>query len=147
VKRNKHDYPNPRGSEAGAADNFNCKEYGDVGMTDRELLELAAKAAKAAGIKLGYKKRRGGFYHNDLDHECCGEPWLPLDCDGDSFELLVKLNLSIKYDTLSDGRIVQVAAPLHESFSDNWWNEWLDDDSKNATRRAIVRAAAEIGRR
>ncbi len=43
-------------------------------MNDREMLEYAAKAAKAAGIKLGYNEKTGGFYHNDPDHECCGEP-------------------------------------------------------------------------
>ena len=115
-------------------------------MNDREMLEYAAKAAGIDGVWQDWDGMdiRYGFsqsiYSKDEGY------WNPLDDDGDAFRLAVKLNLSVKYDTLSDGSIVQVAAPWHESFSDNWWNEWLDDDSKNATRRAITRAAAEIGR-
>ncbi len=115
-------------------------------MNDREMLEYAAKAA---GMNLGKWKFYEGLsakFVLMLDGEPTSNWWNPLNDDGDAFRLAVKLNLSIKYDTLSDGSIVQVAAPWHESFSDNWWNEWLDDDSKNATRLAITRAAAEIGR-
>lgn len=115
-------------------------------MTDREMLEYAAKAAGYEPedyVEIGIKKYLVVY---NPETGTGGNIFDPRGDDGDAFRLAVKLNLSVKYDTLSDGSIVQVAAPWHESFSDNWWNEWLGDDSKNATRLAITRAAAEIGR-
>jgi hypothetical protein len=76
-------------------------------MTDRELLELAAKAA-GNGFVIGY--------------------WNPLADDGDALRLAVKLNL---WEAVRDGY----------QHADSW-----DSDPYAATRRAIVRAAAEIGR-
>ena len=85
-------------------------------ITDRELLELAAKAA---GIK--YTIKDGVF----VDHGNKNEPpipWNPLDDDGDALRLAAKLFLHIRV------------------------NESHNGDPYAATRRAIVRAAAEIGR-
>jgi hypothetical protein len=76
-------------------------------MTDRESLELAAKAA-GNGFVIGY--------------------WNPLTDDGDALRLAVKLNL---WEAVRNGY-------QHADSSDS--------DPYAATRRAIVRAAAELGR-
>lgn len=107
-------------------------------MTDRELLEYAAKAA---GIELRAVEING-IKHYFIG----GRVWNPREDSGDAFNLLVKLRLSVQYDDLSAGGFVQVAAPWAAEFSDNAWNEWIGDDPYAATRRAIVRAAAEIGK-
>ena len=92
-------------------------------MTDRELLEFAAKAA-------GYKKR---FVHY--------LGWNPLIDDGDALRLAVKLGLGVSVP-LGYKRTDVVA------FSDSRINaiESHGSDPLATTRRAIVRAAAEIGR-
>jgi hypothetical protein len=112
-------------------------------MTDRELLELAAKAARyrldgmaeplCASVSKGAMlllNERGGH-----------SVWNPLTDDGDALRLAVKLRLELFYET---GDVVTVR---------QWWDgatraevdECLEDVAL-ATRRAIVRAAAEIGR-
>lgn len=91
-------------------------------MTDRELLELAAKAAGIEGLSFDRTRRDW--------------PWNPLDDDGDALRLAVKLFLHIH---IHDGCTEAQGdySPLTE--------EHYDDPSA-ATRRAIVRTAAEIGR-
>ena len=93
-------------------------------MTDRELLELAAKAA---GICLEDGHHWvGGFWTR----------WNPLTDDGDALRLAVKLGL-----------VVDCSRP---SAGEPWKQHaiWLDELMSNAelTRRAIVMAAAEIGK-
>jgi len=97
-------------------------------MTDKELLELAAKAA---GIEWPQKI-------SDFSRQYDGvRSWNPLTDDGDALRLAVKLSLSIwRYDTLSTSK---------PNFTD-WQCDERGDDPYAATRRAIVRAAAEIGR-
>jgi len=107
-------------------------------MTDRELLELAAKAAgylnwtpSTEGLQIETGSSRGatGFH------------WNPLVDDADALRLAVKLHFKI--DVVPWGTIATK------------WNESMyvddavrhNDDPYAATRRAIVRAAAEIGRR
>ena len=115
-------------------------------MSDRELLELAAKAG---GID--YKPDNKDWKHDDhcafwsYDDLCtCGARWNPLTDDGDAFRLAVKLGLVV--DTLN-GRVI-LAERLGKGHRDWTYgateDEVFDDDF--ATRRAIVRAAAEIGR-
>ena len=91
---------------------------------DRELLELAAKAAG-----------RG-------DHWWVGDThlkWNPLTDDGDALRLAVKLDLDIFYQSDEAGRFTSVERA-------GWAYEHHNGDPYTATRRAIVRAAAEIGR-
>jgi hypothetical protein len=111
-------------------------------MTDRELLELAAKACgwsvigwddRMVDVPLVRRGDGSRFY------------WIPLADDGDAFRLAVKLNLTTRYEAAADGAMVMVGAHWHDEFPDYWWNEWLEKDAASATRRAIVRAAAEIG--
>jgi hypothetical protein len=99
-------------------------------MTDRELLELAAKAA-------GY----------ELEPTTEGYPlyismfglWNPLEDDGDALRLAVKLNLRI----MLWGHDIPVQVYNNRTHGAD---EPTGDNPYAATRRAIVRAAAEIGK-
>jgi hypothetical protein len=115
--------------------------------TDRELLELAAKAAglssfEWAGFKMlrvetGSRKGDNGYY------------WRPLTDDGDALRLAVKLKLSIFPPEGDDGDFAVASVPdgVLDDFGETWFQENVKDgDELAATRRAIVRAAAEIGR-
>ena len=95
-------------------------------MTDRELLELAAKAA---GIYLTIEW---------LGHEKYKPDWNPLTDDGDALRLAVKLEIRIDW-----GAFDVVALEFN---TDAVAREAKSADPYAATRRAIVRAAAEIGR-
>jgi len=106
-------------------------------MTDKELLELAAKAA---GIDLSIACWTiDAFWFPESDD---GEhiAWNPLTDDGDALRLAVKLGLALVV-----GNIDGVIAVQSEQLPDVITAE-LTDDPYAATRRAIVRAAAEIGR-
>lgn len=94
-------------------------------MTDRELLELAAKAAGIEGSwheqNSAYASPTGWLMPN-------GHTWNPLTDDGDAFRLAVKC---LPFHTLQYSR---------EDY------DHCQQDPYAATRRAIVRAAAEIGK-
>lgn len=107
-------------------------------MTDRELLELAAKAA---GIELGdWSSKENGYirYHFITRHI-----WNPLIDDGDALRLAVKLNLIVGVY----GSYTNVYLTDASNKEITCWNSSCNNDPYAATRRAIVRAAAEIGRR
>ena len=105
---------------------------------DRELLELTAKAA-------GYEYAKfGGYIVID------GIPgnWNPLTDDGDALRLAVKLKIhhrqysnqvQIRGCWCRDGYIEASCKDIEE-------REPVGNDPYAATRRAIVRAAAEIGK-
>jgi hypothetical protein len=116
--------------------------------TDRELLEMAAKAA---GIKVPTKEDYPYAYidqhgiHRDIS--CGGDGsrmshWNPLTDDVDALRLAVKLRLNINFEEW-DGAEYACAVP---SKSHQGHDEVMGDDDGAATRRAIVRAAAEIGK-
>ena len=90
-------------------------------MTDRELLELAAKACGLEEAKMRIEFNQ----------------WNPLADDGDALRLAVKLNLVV----LSDPSGISTANGMHQRAK-----ELHGTDPLAATRRAITRAAAEIGR-
>jgi len=105
-------------------------------MTDRELLELAAKAA--GHTIANWVETYSGASPNLHDtHAPLRWTWNPLTDDGDSLRLAVRLNLDINvcphrtYAGVDGG--IQV---FENSYT----------DSNASTRRAIVRAAAEIGK-
>ena len=106
-------------------------------MTDKELLEFAAKAA---GIESG-----GGLFWCPAT----GNAWNPLADDGDALRLAVKLGLAVSIDSVE-----QETWAHHEQAFKGSSEKWKccptsnngDEDGYAATRRAIVRAAAEIGR-
>ena len=108
-------------------------------MTDRELLELAAKAAGKDIDPHRYDPDDGfAIRHMAIF-------WNPLNNDGDALRLAVKLNLGLVHgwEDLDEAALATI---------------WISHDGKcvaeevkandpyAATRRAIVRAAAEIGR-
>lgn len=92
-------------------------------MTDRELLEAAARAA---GYTLAWSSVEGIPPRKADDMET----WDPLTDDGDALRLAVRIpGIDLKWF---------IAAA---------WQSHDDDDARRAyVRLAIVRAAAEIGR-
>lgn len=97
---------------------------------DRELLELAAKAA---GIDATYHSPAFGMtYLVGSDDYPYTESWNPLTNDGDALRLAVKLGLTVDLDYADEYVRVFTVPPNGDPYA--------------ATRRAIVRAAAEIGR-
>jgi len=101
-------------------------------MTDRELLE---KAAKAAGIDAicwndgsePYSSGEGIIYGDN-------HIWNPLTYDGDALRLAVKLGIDVSFNDLA---LCVYAGESMEPFT-------RTPDPYAATRRAIVRAAAAI---
>jgi len=102
-------------------------------MTDRELLELAAKAA---GITLGsdspwftYSDKDGFEWWNE-DARSTTRKWNPLGDDGDALRLAVKLHM----------------------FDSRWWMDFRLEETRlnprrsdeEIVRRAIVRTAAAM---
>jgi hypothetical protein len=102
-------------------------------MTYRELLELAAKAAgyNMAKVLDGYPMYMEGY-----------GIWNPLTDDGDALRLAVKLGIDIEF-FLGDPSTVDAKRSLGAFIPRT---EFMKDDPYAATRRAIVRAAAEIGK-
>ena len=97
--------------------------------TDRELLELAARADgyREAGINKAYTD---GLLVN----------WNPLSDDGDALRLAVKIDIIIDID-LGE----HVTTVDYTTTEDYVLLEGHGADPCAATRRAIVRAAAAIG--
>lgn len=94
--------------------------------TDRELLELAAKAY--------------GLDHDGLDHPANGDGrlwdpknfcwWDPQFHDGDALRLAVKARVFL------DGE-------LRDRFAYLYWAELVNHSPEEATRRSIIRVVAE----
>lgn len=112
--------------------------------TERELLELAAKAAgiviecdadKAFVFPSHYS---GGF--SVLNDKGGSSLWNPLTDDGDALRLAVKLGIQAGYSAFSGEGVAVWSRGCYTV------REYGPDDPYAATRRAIVRAAAEIGK-
>ncbi|MBX6221388.1 hypothetical protein ISD48_26020 [Pseudomonas aeruginosa] len=106
-------------------------------MSDRELLELAAKAA-------GYQVDCGFadcplIFGTDAGPDGPRE-WNPLKDDGDAFRLACSLRLDMAF---LEGFEQIVVDDYHGS---SRAEEDYRPDMAAAARRAVVRAAAEIGR-
>ena len=107
----------------------------DGTMTDKELLELAAKAA---GMKSG--TWFDGW--NDEGRET-GDYWNPLTDDGDAIRLAVKVGMIV--GTYANYSTVDLLSPNERIETITEWHVG-NSDPYATTRRAIVRAAAEIGK-
>lgn len=117
------------------------RAFGNEGgfMTDKELLEIAAKAA---GLKI---QSDNAWQHYS---DACGYQWLnmngskversfnPLNDDGDALRLAVDLPIEICFEKSGVSVWYGVSKHCFESHNKN---------KHAATRRAIVRAAAAIG--
>lgn len=99
---------------------------------DRELLELAAKVA--------------GIDHDNPEGRPAGWKWNPLKDDGDALRLAVKLGLNIIQQHTFAGPDPVAAACGFGPEDFRLTSTDHEGDPLAATRRAIVRAAAEIGR-
>lgn len=132
-------------------------------MTDRELLELAAKAD---GMNLGRYAdgwswsndgpRGAGVYKIDPNQSPVGNPrfkflfWNPLTDDGDALRLAVKLGLTVCNEHESAGAVYCTRAETEEFPTVRSGNigdpPGITEADYASTRRAIVLAAAEIGK-
>ena len=104
-------------------------------MSDRELLTLAAKAA---GFRINH------WIYDDIDYSAAvletGAVWHPLADDGDALRLAVKLGLTV-------AQLMSSREVLVNDYDETVLvSEFHEADPEAATRRACVRAAAEIGR-
>lgn len=97
-------------------------------MTDREMLELAAKAAGIVGTWhrsgfVAYSGWSGGFFN-------------PLTDDGDALRLAVRLHMQVS--VTNESCLAETLPCLGVRVNDS--------DENSATRRAVVMAAAAVGR-
>lgn len=107
------------------------------GLSDRELLELAARAA---GIDLDWNVTpRTNVKHLQPVDAKTGGTWQPLHDDGDALRLAKSLRMTIAHEPSRGGW--SVGAVVKGEFK---WLVYEDDVLRLC--RAIVRAAAEIGR-
>ncbi len=98
-------------------------------MTDSDF-ELMKLAAKAAGLKVSEHLPSRSLWVDGP------RTWNPIEDDGDALRLAMKLRIRIA----GSGQRVVAFYGLREFWADE------EDEQFAATRRAIVRAAAEIGR-
>ncbi len=115
-------------------------------MTDKELLEAAARAA---GIEV-VRSRLSDPINKDMlviassrnPFQATG-PWNPLTDDGDALRLAVKLKIPLRFPDWAN-----IARTWGAKEDPDFYEEHADDhngDLAAASRRAIVRAAASIG--
>jgi hypothetical protein len=115
-------------------------------MSDRKLLELAAKAI---GAKRTREEESNGYFqvhHWHEGYEDDWEYWNPLTQDGDAFELAVKMKFTVGHDMdFPTGPIAWIRQT--GDFGGKYeWAERHEDNAQVATRRAIVTATANIGK-
>jgi hypothetical protein len=106
-------------------------------MTDRELLEAAAKAAGISGEYFGGTGAYASGIWRDFEHGC-RDCWNPLTDDGDALRLAVKLRMTVAHEPSRGGWSVgRVVATVGGGEF-----KWLahDEDGK----RAIVQAASAM---
>ncbi len=122
-------------------------------ITDRELLELAAKAAGVRHVVYsnGYSGALGLMQLDLADRQTIA--WSPLADDGDALRLAVRLEVELTFSTarktvyaqtkhlLGISKDGEASYQAHEYFKEPY-----GQDKDAATRRSIVRAAAEIGK-
>ena len=114
-------------------------------MTDHELLEMAAKAAGIALISWTNMYDACDEIGGRFITQPRGEPWNPLEDDGDALRLAVKLYIGVRPHGPDHWQQPNVAVALWD-FGDKSGRVTVEhgDDPQRATRRAITRAAAAI---
>ena len=124
-------------------------------MTDRELLELAAKAAGIIVSTVEYDGETHLVFFDPNDESGSEIDWNPLDNDADAFRLAVQLGITLDFDwfdcstTAIPMRAInslRVARGIDACSATKAWGnmavELHGSDACAATRRAIVRPAA-----
>ena len=113
-------------------------------MNDKELLELAAKAAGLTNLiycpawrcMAEYDEHDGGFYKWDTY-------WNPLVRDSEALQLGILTGLNIKHGITSTGAkggLISCEQGFSKEFGEAGQDQFI------AIRRAIVQVAAEIGK-
>lgn len=116
-------------------------------MTDKELLELAAQAIGIELLSVEWMAEgEFTYYYYKIHGNTQG--WNPLNSDGDALRLAVKLNMTVNMAGICHwGAATDVTTPWHAKQKLTGVHpENHGNDPYTATRRAIVRAAAEIGK-
>lgn len=111
-------------------------------MSDKELLELAAKALQQIGCQIEQEPWSPGAQVERALY-VDGQKWDPLTDDGDALRLAVKLKINLEFDF---DRIDAIAEQGGICITEYIYEKPTLTDPYSATRRAIVRAAAEIGK-
>lgn len=96
-------------------------------MSDRELLE---QAAEAAGLAWEWNACSGSVEHIPKGYRFYVK-WNPLSDDGDAFRLAITLKLFVEYFPDFESEMSDIRDSV---------------DTQQAARRAVVNAAAKIGR-
>ncbi len=116
-------------------------------MTDKELLQLAAKVSGIMIRGPATKWIAQGVTELDLlvwNDKGGDSVWNPLTDDGDALRLAVKLDMDIVFDF---DRVMVVFGDADATCITEYFYELPKPTNRiDATRRAIVRAAAEIGK-
>jgi len=99
-------------------------------MNDRELLELAAKAAGIEHFGFGLMLNDAPYLKTSTSIGM----FAPLTDDGDALRLAVNLRMDLN---INDGEC--------DAFTADSFYSGRGEDTLETTRRAIVRAAAQIG--
>lgn len=102
-------------------------------MDDKELLTLAAKAA-GMRYDLEISTKEWLVCYDDVGESLY---WQPQHSDGDALRLAVKLKLQVTPGTYNNEEFTAYRHVMAKEYG---------TDPYAATRRAIVRAAAEIGK-
>lgn len=117
-------------------------------MTDRELLERAAKAAGMSVLTVPWPRDPDGWFYCEhgsdgggmfyaKGQQARGGRWNPLEDDGDALRLAVTRRIRIHpYDTF-----VAASCGVRRCMVESYHRH---RDERAATRRAIVRAAAAM---
>lgn len=104
--------------------------------------QLLALAAKAAGVVAKWNDFFGCYtttWHGP-GGQTLPQRWNPLTDDGDALRRAVALRMDIEFAPQATWLGTKINAPVPMTM------ELHSNDAMAATRRAIVRAAAEIGR-
>lgn len=110
-------------------------------MSDKELLEFAAKALGFTPL-LCYESSRNCLRIGNRDSYFI---WRPLTDNSHAFKLAVEMNMRLELDNDSSVHVwidsIECGGDMQANAYEN-----IGHDKFVATRRAIVRCAAEIGR-
>lgn len=104
-------------------------------MEDKELIELAAKAA-GLHVKVSSNSGKGLKVQGNCNW------WNPLNDDGDALRLAVSIGLIVGVDREE----FQTTVDYTSNYEDRYVIEGHGVDAAAATRLAITRAAAQIGK-